>query len=308
MLIDGVSKAFAMTGWRIGFSYCEGAGAKKMAAFQSHTTSNPATPSQLAALAAYSDVERSLGDIAQMAEAYERRQRLVVSLMRELLPDLSFVEPGGAFYLFFRVDSACGPDEGSSDFCTRMLEEAGVALVPGSAFGDDRYARMSFATSDDVLSEAIRRMASVLGGVVETLQQPPARPLDDPETLLEPASAPVIGVGDILVAAGLGIELAQEVQTGGAVRGPPQRRQMCEIAAVHRDHVVEVAHVARAYPAGMSRQLDSMSAADRQGTRIGALAHMPGSGSGGIDAHVDIGLVREMDEDAFRQGRPADVA
>jgi len=164
VLIDGVSKAFAMTGWRIGFSYCEGAGAKKMAAFQSHTTSNPATPSQLAALAAYSDVERSLGDIAEMAEAYKRRQRLVVSLMGELLPELSFVEPGGAFYLFFRVDSACGPGQGSSDFCTRMLEEAGVALVPGSAFGDDRYARMSFATSDDLLSEAIRRMARVLGG------------------------------------------------------------------------------------------------------------------------------------------------
>ena len=164
VLIDGVSKAFAMTGWRIGFSYCEGAGAKKMAAFQSHTTSNPATPSQLAALAAYSDVERSLGDIARMAEAYQRRQRLVVALMGELLPELSFVEPGGAFYLFFRVDSACGPGQGSSDFCTRMLEEAGVALVPGSAFGDDRYARMSFATSDDLLSEAIRRMARVLGG------------------------------------------------------------------------------------------------------------------------------------------------
>ncbi len=165
VLIDGVSKAFAMTGWRIGFSYCEGAGAKKMAAFQSHATSNPATPSQLAALAAYGDVERSLADIALMTEAYARRQKLVVSLMRELLPDLAFVEPGGAFYLFFRVASMCREGEGSSDFCTRMLEEAGVALVPGSAFGDDRYARMSFATSDELLTEAIRRMAGALGGV-----------------------------------------------------------------------------------------------------------------------------------------------
>ena len=164
VLIDGVSKAFAMTGWRIGFSYCEGAGAKKMAAFQSHTTSNPASPSQLAALAAYSDVERSLADIAEMVVAYKRRLRLVVSLMRELLPELSFVDPGGAFYLFFRVDSVCGEGEGSNEFCTRILEEAGVAMVPGSAFGDDRYARMSFATSDDLLSEAIRRMARVLRG------------------------------------------------------------------------------------------------------------------------------------------------
>lgn len=164
VLIDGVSKAFAMTGWRIGFSYCEGAGAKKMAAFQSHATSNPASPSQLAALAAYSDVERSLGGIAHMLEAYKRRQGLVVSLMRELLPELSFVDPGGAFYLFFRVDAVCGEGEGSNDFCTRMLEEAGVALVPGSAFGDDRYARMSFATSDELLTDAIERMARVIRG------------------------------------------------------------------------------------------------------------------------------------------------
>ncbi len=164
VLVDGVSKAFAMTGWRIGFSYCDAAGAKKMAALQSHTTSNPASPSQLAALAAYTDAERSLADVARMLEAYRRRQRLVVSLMRELLPGFAFAEPGGAFYLFFRVEEALAPDEGSSDFCTRMLERAGVALVPGSAFGDDRYARMSFAASDESLIEAIRRMARVLAG------------------------------------------------------------------------------------------------------------------------------------------------
>ena len=136
-----------------------------MAAFQSHTTSNPASPSQLAALAAYSDVERSLADIALMVEAYKRRQALVVSLMREL--SARPVVRGARRSLLPLLPGGLGvpsEGEGSNDFCTRILEEAGVALVPGSAFGDDRYTRMSFATSDELLSEAIRRMASVLGG------------------------------------------------------------------------------------------------------------------------------------------------
>ena len=99
VLIDGASKGYAMTVWRIGFSYCETALAKKMTALQSQITSNAATPSQMAALAAYSDPESAAREQAAMCEAFRRRRDLVCTRMRELLPDVPFVEPAGAFYL-----------------------------------------------------------------------------------------------------------------------------------------------------------------------------------------------------------------
>lgn len=166
VLIDGVSKAFAMTGWRIGFTYSSVDLAKKMSAFQSHTTSNPATPSQEAALAAFVEGDRARAEIKRMVEAFRRRRNLVTGLFDELLPGLPYVKPNGAFYLYFRADSLFR--EGMSDssaVCTWLLEEAEVAMVPGVAFGDDRYVRMSYATSDDLLEEAINRMARAVKGL-----------------------------------------------------------------------------------------------------------------------------------------------
>ena len=165
VLIDGASKSFAMTGWRIGYSWTPPEEARKMTALQSHTTSNPATPSQMAALAAYSDPERTAADVARMREAFRRRRDLVVRLFDELLPQLPYVVPRGAFYLFVRIDPAFGDGaDGSTEFCSWLLEETGVALVPGAAFGDDRWARLSFATSDETLEEAIDRVARALNG------------------------------------------------------------------------------------------------------------------------------------------------
>ena len=164
VLIDGVSKAFAMTGWRIGFSYSSVDLAKKMSAFQSHTTSNPSSPAQEAALAAYVETKRAEVEVKRMVEAFRRRRDLVTGLFDELLPGLSYVKPNGAFYLFFRVDSLFR--EGMSDssaVCTWLLEEAEIAMVPGVAFGEDRYVRMSYATSDELLKEAIRRLAQAVG-------------------------------------------------------------------------------------------------------------------------------------------------
>ena len=164
VLIDGVSKAFAMTGWRIGFSYSSVDLAKKMSAFQSHTTSNPSSPAQEAALAAYVETKRAEVEVKRMVEAFRRRRDLVTGLFDELLPGLSYVKPNGAFYLFFRVDSLFR--EGMSDssaVCTWLLEEAEIAMVPGVAFGEDRYVRMSYATSDELLKEAIRRLARAVG-------------------------------------------------------------------------------------------------------------------------------------------------
>jgi aspartate aminotransferase len=169
VLVDGASKCFAMTGWRIGFSYSEVALAKKLGALQSHATSNAAAPSQMAALRAYSDLEAAGEATRTMTETFRGRRDRAVALLRELLPQVSFVEPAGAFYFFLRVDALYR--EGASDstaFCSWILEESGVAMVPGVAFGDDRFVRVSFATSDELMESAIQRVAEVVGAPVAT--------------------------------------------------------------------------------------------------------------------------------------------
>ncbi len=164
VLVDGISKAFAMTGWRIGFTFSPLDLAKQMDALQSHTTSNPSAPSMEAALTAFQDAPRAMGEVRRMREAFRRRRDLVVRLFDELLPGLPYVKPNGAFYLYFRVDSLYREGmRGSSALCSRVLEQAGVALVPGIAFGDDRYVRLSYASSDALVEEGIRRLARVVG-------------------------------------------------------------------------------------------------------------------------------------------------
>lgn len=164
VVANGMSKAFAMTGWRVGFSYTSAELAGKMSAFQSHVSLNAATPSQVAALEGLTRGEKGAADKAVMMEAFRRRRDLVARLFDELLPRCRYVLPQGAFYLYFRVDGAFDDHvKTSSDVCTRILEEVGVAIVPGVAFGDDRYARMSTASSDEEIEEGVRRMAKVLG-------------------------------------------------------------------------------------------------------------------------------------------------
>lgn len=161
VILDGVSKTFAMTGWRIGYMLGDAGLAAKVGALQSQTTSNPATPSQVAAIEALTRDDQADASIAEMVAAFRRRRDLVISRIRELLPHLSFVRPEGAFYLFLKVSSEYDAEvEGSQAWCAKLLEETGVAMVPGSAFGNDEYVRMSFATSDAILEEAIRRLAS----------------------------------------------------------------------------------------------------------------------------------------------------
>ena len=169
VLIDGASKCFAMTGWRIGFSYSEVELAKKLGALQSHATSNAASPSQMAALSAYSDLERAREAKRGMTATFRGRRARVVALLGELLPQLSFVEPMGAFYFFIRVDALFR--DGISDstaLCSWLLEESGVAMVPGVAFGDDRFVRISFATSDELMESALRRVAEAVAKRVST--------------------------------------------------------------------------------------------------------------------------------------------
>jgi aspartate aminotransferase len=164
IVVDGASKAFAMTGWRIGFLYGPKAVAAKASALQSQTTSHPSSPAQYAALAAYSANDSQMEAYRTMQDAFERRRLRVISLFRELLPDVPFVEPHGAFYLWFRADALGRDGEPASPVCERLLEEAGVAVVPGAAFGDDRYARLSYACSEETLQKAVERIAAFQRG------------------------------------------------------------------------------------------------------------------------------------------------
>lgn len=162
VVIDGASKAFAMTGWRIGFSYSSPALAAKFAALQSQTTSHAATPSQYAALAAYAAGDEGRDEFAMMASAFERRRALLIGRFREMLPEVGFVEPQGAFYLFFEADAFAADGETAGMVAERLIGEAGVALVPGEAFGAPGYLRLSYAASEDALAEATRRLASAV--------------------------------------------------------------------------------------------------------------------------------------------------
>ena len=167
VLVDGASESYAMTGWRVGFSYCSNDVAKKFTALQSQITSNTTTPSQVAAIEAFSNVEAASESMRSMGEAFRRRRDLVTSRMTEFMPDLPFIRPEGAFYLYFRVDSLFDDEiQDATAWCGRLLEEQGVALVPGAAFGDDRWVRMSYAAADEVLEDALGRIAAMVGAPV----------------------------------------------------------------------------------------------------------------------------------------------
>ena len=166
VLVDGVSKSFAMTGWRIGFSYSSPALATQFTSLQSHITSGPSSPSQAAALAAYRDEPRVHEALRAMVRVFRRRRDRAASALREMLPSADFPVPEGAFYIFLRVDDYFHAGRsGSIEFCNYLLEHTGVALVPGAAFGDDRYVRMSFAAPEGEILEGIRRTGELLHGI-----------------------------------------------------------------------------------------------------------------------------------------------
>jgi aspartate aminotransferase len=156
VIIYGASKAYAMTGWRIGAALAPGNIAKAMAALQSHTTSGANHPAQWAAAEAFSNPE--IGDeVTQMVAAFRGRRDKLVERFRTDVPGVEFVEPHGAFYFFFRIDTLLA-EGGSQRFCEELMEQAGIALVPGSAFGDDRWVRLSYAVAEDELDVALDRI------------------------------------------------------------------------------------------------------------------------------------------------------
>lgn len=173
VLVDGASKAFAMTGWRLGWTWSAPALASKMAALQSHITSNAATPSQHAALAVYQPEPRVEHAVRAMLGVFRHRRERVSSLFRTHLPSATFLPPDGAFYLFIRTDAYYGANaQDSIAFCRWLLAQTGVALVPGAAFGDDRFVRLSFAAAEDELVEGIHRIAEALASPAAAARAP----------------------------------------------------------------------------------------------------------------------------------------
>jgi aspartate aminotransferase len=162
VVIYGASKAYAMTGWRIGAALAPPHVTKAMAALQSHTTTGANHPAQWAAATAFTD-EKVDAEVTRMVAAFRRRRDYLVGRFREDAPGIEFVEPHGAFYFFFRVDGIREKDPVTGTaFCEQLMKQEGVALVPGAAFGDDRWVRLSYAVSDAELEAALDRILRLI--------------------------------------------------------------------------------------------------------------------------------------------------
>jgi aspartate aminotransferase len=164
IVVNGVSKAYAMTGWRIGFIAAPEWIVKGCNKLQGQYTSGPSSISQKAAVAAYTASQEC---VETMRKAFERRRDLIVSLIKDI-PGLEVNEPEGAFYVFPKCSSFFGKGDGSrticnsTDFALYLLEVGHVATVAGDAFGDPECFRISYATSDDNIREAMSRVKAAL--------------------------------------------------------------------------------------------------------------------------------------------------
>ena len=160
IIINGVSKAYAMTGWRIGYMAAPEWIIKGCNKLQGQYTSGPCSVSQKTAVEAYTASQQCVED---MRQAFERRRNLIVSLVKEI-PGLEVNNPDGAFYVFPKCKSYLGKTDGqrvindTNDFAMYLLEVGHVATVGGDAFGDPECFRMSYATSDDNIREAMKRI------------------------------------------------------------------------------------------------------------------------------------------------------
>jgi aspartate/methionine/tyrosine aminotransferase len=154
-----------MTGWRVGWLIGPADVVKAATNLQSHLSSNVANVSQAAAIAALTG---DLSAVATMREAFDRRRRTIVSMLREI-PGVACPEPQGAFYVYPSVKGLLGRTIGgvtpqsSTELAEVILEQAEVAVVPGEAFGTPGYLRLSYALGDDDLVEGVTRMQRLLG-------------------------------------------------------------------------------------------------------------------------------------------------
>ena len=156
IIINGVSKSHSMTGWRIGYAAGNETIIKAMTNLASHSTSNPTTTAQYAAIAAYNGPQEP---VEEMRKAFEQRLEIIYNKLTSI-PGFTCVKPQGAFYLFPNVKSAAemAGYQNVDDFAAALLVEAKVAVIPGSGFGTPDNIRLSYATSLDLLEKAIARI------------------------------------------------------------------------------------------------------------------------------------------------------
>lgn len=164
IIVNGISKAYAMTGWRIGYIAAPEWIVKGCNKLQGQYTSGPCSISQRAAIAAYT---QSQACVEEMRQAFQRRRDLIVKLAKDI-HGLEVIEPNGAFYLFPKCNYFFGKStdgyyiKNSTDLSMYLLEKAHVATVGGDAFGEPNCLRMSYATSDENIQEALRRIKNAL--------------------------------------------------------------------------------------------------------------------------------------------------
>jgi aspartate/methionine/tyrosine aminotransferase len=163
IVVNGVAKTYAMTGWRVGWLIGPPDAVAAATNLQSHQTSNVANVSQAAALCA---VSGDLDAVAMMREAFDRRRRTIVAMLNDI-EGVTCIEPEGAFYAFPSVQGLLGREirgrrpTSSAELADLCIAEARVAVVPGEAFGAPGYFRMSYALGDEELTEGVRRLASL---------------------------------------------------------------------------------------------------------------------------------------------------
>jgi aspartate/methionine/tyrosine aminotransferase len=166
VVVNGVAKTYAMTGWRVGWLVGPADVVKAATNLQSHATSNVSNVAQYAALAA---VSGDLSAVAEMRAVYDRRRRTIVDMLNDI-PGVTCVEPEGAFYAFPSFKAVLGRElagrtpQTTLELAEVILDEVRVAVVPGEAFGAPGYARFSYALGDDDLVEGVTRIGKLLAG------------------------------------------------------------------------------------------------------------------------------------------------
>ena len=170
IIINGVSKSYAMTGWRLGYLAAPENVAKAIASFQSHATSNVNTMTQHASIAA---LEGDTAPMQEMLAAFTRRRETMLKMLEEMKAlDLDYVKPDGAFYVMLLCDKLYGKKhngvkiKGSMDMANLLLESKKVAVTPGICFGDDDCIRLSYALADEEMVEGLNRIAEFAKEIV----------------------------------------------------------------------------------------------------------------------------------------------
>ncbi len=164
IVIGGMSKSVSMTGWRIGYALANEKIAKASASLQSHLVSHPCTISQAASIVGLLDAE---DEIDNMVSVYKKRRDIAMDMINAI-PGLKLVKPDGAFYLFVDISflrEYIKKESLSLEVADRLLEEKSVAVIPGIAFGNDNFIRLSYATDIDTITEAIKRIGEFISEV-----------------------------------------------------------------------------------------------------------------------------------------------